>query len=201
MKRFVLPLLAVLLVATAAVAQQPAEARQAYPADPPVTPACSAVTTFTAGIADNFAQPADPTVLSPALQAYFQNNNLLATRSNFDTPGCDKHFGHSIRLNDCRECGVCGATLELRVKSCNTSLASNDAYYVGRAPFTGNNLIASGPVWSTGLPGPKTITVAIPPAKWQQLFCTPGTPAFIDVYIQDDTIVDSIKLTVTRPLP
>jgi hypothetical protein len=49
-----------------------------------------------------------------------------------------------------------------------------------------------------GDPNEKTLIINLPAAALNQVLCG-GHASFLDVYIQDDTIVDWMRLTVQHP--
>ena len=76
---------------------------------------------------------------------------------------------------------------------------SNDTILAGAAPFgTALRFIGSANIWSSDLPNPKPLGLAISPGGLtnlnQHLF--QNTPAYVDVIAQDDTNFDSATLTV-----
>ena len=180
-----------LLAATAVFAQEPA-AREAIPNPLPIAAACSVTVTDLEGVIDNFAQPPDPTTQSPALQAYLAS--VGGPQSQYDTTGCDKKFGGSWRLCTCE---TCGARLEVRVRRCGSSLDNNDGYHVGVAPFGPGRSAASGAVWQAGDPTEKTLVINL--TRDQLKVLCANKAQFLDLYIQDDTIVDWARLTIQQP--
>jgi hypothetical protein len=159
-------------------------------ADPPT--ACSTITVYTHGLMDAFAPPVDATTPSPALTTF-----LGAAISKYDTPGCDKHFGDSFPVGSCLKCKFCGGKVEIHVKPCGSGQPENDDYVIGSAPFTGTGLIASGRIWPAGVkPTEKILVVDLPADKLNRLFCNERRPPTLDVYVEDDTIVDWVRVTI-----
>jgi hypothetical protein len=183
--------------ATAADSTQ--EDRRAIPVngDCPLTP-------YAGGNQDSFNPPVESTTMSPGLQAYFISNGVTSTGitkpRQYDEEGQNKWFGQSFRIKCCK---VCRAELEIGVKNLG-GLASNDAIYVGRPPFTGANLIVGGhiwdntrPTWAGGTASPKTMTIPLSPAALNNyIFNSGGCNVPIDILVQDDTAVDYIKLKI-----
>jgi hypothetical protein len=185
-------ILVFLIFAGALTAAAQTERRIAFP-PPPVALKCSITTTDTEGVADNFGGGIDPTTLSPALTAYLNAN---PPRSQYDQPGCDKHFGESFKVCSCE---TCGGRLEIVVRRCGSNMDTNDGFVVGVAPFNAaTQRVAQGPVWAAGDPQTKTLFIPLPAAKLTEILCKNKTQ-WLDVYIQDDTIVDSMKLTILHP--
>jgi len=157
-------------------------------------PKCTITTTDVEGVADNFGGGIDLTSLSPALTAFLNAN---PPRSQYDQPGCDVHFGESFHLCTCE---TCGARLEIIVRKCGTpsTAQNNDGFVVGVAPFGAGQRVVDGLVWAPGDPATKTLIIPLPFAKLNQVLCGNHTD-WLDVYFQDDTIVDSMKLIVQHP--
>jgi hypothetical protein len=192
MKRLILVLFSVWATALGAQTTtiKPAEASIGVPSPPK----CSITLTDVEGIQDNFSGGIDATTLSPALTAYLAAN---PPKSQYDEPGCDKHFGESFPLCTCE---TCGARLEIRVRKCGTTvkLQDNDHWFVGIAPFTPGLRVADGVVWAPGDPQTKTLTIPLSAAQLTKVLCG-NKSQWLDVYIQDDTIVDSMKLVIQQP--
>ncbi|HEV8433211.1 MAG TPA: hypothetical protein VGR95_07350 [Thermoanaerobaculia bacterium] len=142
---------------------------------------------------DSFAPPDDPTTPSTALMAI-----LGASKSQYDTPGCNHHFGDTFTIPSCLRCNFCGAKVEIHLKPCGGSDPTNDNYTIGVAPFGSGGTIASGRLWPTGTPAETTLVINLDPVKLNQLLCKPHQPihAPLDVYLEDDVIVDWVRLTV-----
>ena len=145
---------------------------------------------YSTGTVDNFVVKENAT-LSPALQSFFVGK----PRREFDDGGIDRGFGQSFQLNCCK---ICAATLEVRIRNEQPGgLANNDGLTVGIAPF--NVKFASvGPLWtSSPTPLVKTVTVPLPPGALNNYIMNSAScPWWLDVYVQDDTAVDYVKLTV-----
>jgi len=155
-------------------------------------PRCSITLTDVEGIPDGFAGGNEPTSPSPALAGF-----LVAPTRQYDEGGCDKRFGESFRLCSCENCG---ATLTIQVRRCGSlnSAQLNDGWVVGIAPFTPGLRVADGLVWSAGDPQTKTLTIPLSAAQLTKVLCAKKSQ-WLDVYIQDDTIVDSMTLTILQP--
>jgi len=153
---------------------------------------CAVTTSILHGKMDSFAPPDDPTSPSAALLTF-----LGATRSQYDTPGCNRHFGDSFPIASCLQCKFCGGKVEIHLKPCNDSDPTNDDYVVGVAPFGAANTIASGRIWPTGTPAETTLVIDLPADKLNMLFCKgKKRPSTLDVYVEDDTIVDWVRVTI-----
>jgi hypothetical protein len=179
-------LLATLTLAPLALAQAPMR-------DGNVARKCSITTVYLKGVNDNFASPADPTHPSPALAAFIANLHPVG----YDVDQPNHAFGDSFRLCACE---TCSARLEIRVKkTSHADNPKNDDIYVGVAPFATGQRIVDGRIWTTDSPEPpKTLTYDLDPAKLSALLCHEREP-WLDVYIEDDTVVDWMRLTITHP--
>ena len=184
-----------------AVSNSTQEDRQAVPA----VPKCPNYSEYVGGKADNFTGGTETTQLSPALQAYFTSHGVTPTGTTkprqYDESGQDKWIGQSFSIKCCK---VCRAEVEIRVRDL-AGLSSNDALYVGRAPFTpSQNVLAAGhiwdasrPTWAGGTASPKTMTIPLSPAALNNyIFSSDGCNVPIDILVQDDTAVDYIKLKI-----
>jgi hypothetical protein len=65
------------------------------------------------------------------------------------------------------------------------------------APFGIGRTAANGNVWAPGDPATKTLTINLT-AQQLRVLCINHTND-LDVYIQDDTIVDWMRLTILQP--
>ena len=187
---------------------------------PPRPPVCPITTIYQGGVTDNFGGGPDPAVWSPALSTYLSNK----PNKRYDDPACDRWVGQSFLISKGCICeGICSAELEVIYKSCGSSLACNDSIQIGQAPF-GAGAIVSAQLYPPGCTttggggtGPATDTVAtearkaltpgttitkrfpIDVTKLKGLCAkSPGASFWLDVAIQDDTIVDSMKLIITH---
>jgi hypothetical protein len=152
---------------------------------------CPVTTSYLHGQMDAFAPPDDPTTPSAALLTF-----LGPTRSQYDTKGCNRHFGDSFPIAECLRCDFCGGKVEIHLKPCGGDNPSNDNYTIGIAPFGAANTIASGRIWPSGTPAETTLVVDLPASKLNALFCKRGAVRTLDVYVEDDTIVDWVRVTL-----
>lgn len=146
--------------------------------------------TIIAGIIDNFATPTDPTYKTPAFLAVFAGIPF----KDFDDKTNDRAVGQSFVLPKIKPCEgkVCTAQLEVRVCNNGTNVWKNDSLSVGTIQNGSLQAWAhSGYIWNaqTDKGKCKTITIPINVASLN------NNPT-LDVYIQDDTAVDYIKLTL-----
>lgn len=210
-------LMGLILVAVLGVSAQQVTSTIAPPR--PTPPVCPITTIYQGGVADNFGGGPDAAVWSPALTTFLSGK---ATKQ-YDDPACDKWLGQSFRIvKGCICEGICSATLEVTYKSCGSSLDCNDSIQIGQAPFGAGAIVNAQlypPGCTTGGGGtdPNTDTVAseqrkaltagtpvtksfrIDPGKLKELCAkTPGAFFWLDVAIQDDTIVDSMRLIITH---
>lgn len=143
--------------------------------------------------ADNFNPPGNPVTLSPTLANYLSSLNL--TPKGYDDNRFNKVFADSFKLRNCR---VCYATLEVRVKY-SGDLWNNDTITVGAAPFNSapGLLLSYGTIWTPPTPNPKTLSFTLPTAALNQyLSSTTTMPTFLDLITQDDSDVDQATLSV-----
>jgi hypothetical protein len=186
----------------------PGEEPPAQPA--PVAPPQCPTQQILAGVIDtppfSTANGAEPAAPSATLQAA-----TSGPVADFDGTVMNKRFIHTFRLPPCK-CLV-GAKLEFRAKAlgtCGPSSSINDSLTLGFSTIPGF------PRWSARLGGS-----ASPPALSTPDWCLPSlvrtfsldlaalppgtisllsamqTNKYLDVYIQDDTAVDYLKLTAT----
>lgn len=183
------------LLASAAIpgnAQAPPPPMEGAPAP------CGQTRTILIGDVDNFTAggPMAKPFISQALAAMFG----ARPRRPFDDIQGDKvpldiWFGASLPLGSCK---VCRASLEIRIRrNPGAGLTDNDAIYVGTAPFTGLNLIATVKPWLNDKSMVKIVTIDLT-SKLSQLNQLIFGVGLLDVLIQDDSSVDYIKLTVTQ---
>ena len=193
---------------------------------PPEVPRnpCGTVVVYELGKADNFALPTDPTSPSLALDALLQTGHP----KDYDAPECDRSFGDSFKLDPCVFCcGICSATLEITLRGCGSALECNDYIYVGQAPFRGSGgyvlwegyvnephcggTTPGGPVLPPDLESSQTRQtgrrpqqsvvvkkIELDPRKVAELICRREIDT-LDIHVQDDQIVDSVRLVITKP--
>lgn len=168
--------------------------RQAVP-----IPNCKNYSEYPGGTDDQFKLPPETPQLSPGLQSFFNSKGQKIR--NYDQGGSDIWFGQSFFIKCCK---VCRAELEIRVRS-EGGLASNDAIYIGRAPFTpSSNVLAAGhiwdntrPAWAGGTASPKVMNIPLSPAALNNwINSADGCNVPIDILVQDDTAVDYMKLKI-----
>jgi hypothetical protein len=160
------------------------------------------ISTFPAGLHDNFALPVDPTFRRPCLNTAYPG----ALWKNFDDTTINRFIGHSfVGL----PAGIVGAQLTVRMKPL-PDIPNNDDIYLGL------NTPCNPPSWAyssliNALPGAGG-TWTINPATifTLNLGNLPGggnlipklaADRFLDVLIQDDTAVDWMELQVTNCPP
>lgn len=178
------------------------------------------VTVFTAGVNDNFAMPTEPT--SPSSNFLGWLSSMNANLKDFDDPQWDRIVAHTFAgLPQ----GICEATLEIHLRAGASSLSYNDTIsltFIG----DDQNIPLIGPEhWSRRIGSDGTVPGVLPynwvsPAAFQtvdtiildlsNLPLAVGQPSsagnlisalnqhgFLDIYVQDDTDVDYMTLTVT----
>ena len=170
------------------------------------SPECAFETIRTGGVDDAFLLPADPVHRSPGLAAY------LATRNpkSYDDTTIDRHFGDSFKLDECLICeSMCAATLEIELQG-SGGLDCNDSLFVGEA---GGLAVYSQSIkpggcefqqvpsdtyafWRVGLLEESTVrTIDLDVGALQELVCNRGY-RWLDVIVQDDHAVDSMRLVI-----
>jgi len=165
---------------------------------------------YTAGINDNFALPFEQTSPSSDLlllmDPYGGGDRTLFPYRQFDDKHIDRVFGHTFTgLPE----DIQAATLEIRMFAGGSSLVSNDAIHL---ELTGINDASSswgmgltalfGQPWIGGSDQTFNLDLAnLPPDGQGDTNIIPFINAdqALDVYVQDDTAVDYMILTVTVP--
>jgi len=138
----------------------------------------------------------------------------------FGDTGGNQFFGHTFTGLNIPGKTIAGATLEIKVKAGRSSLSNNDSLHLKFYGASGSNLSAGwGTHFGSGNPNPGLL-----PQQWIIIFYPNGqtfnlnlgnltklgtppnagvsiinelnTHGFLDVLVQDDTTVESIKLTV-----
>lgn len=167
---------------------------------------------ITAGINDNFALPTELTSPSADLlllmDPYGGGNRTLFPHRQFDDKAVNRIFGHTFTgLPE----DIQAATLEIHLFAGGSSLVSNDAlaleytgintgnpssfWYMGLTALFGQS-------WSAGSDYTFILDLAnLPPDAQGDTNVIPFMNAdnALDVYVQDDTAVDYMILTVTVP--
>lgn len=173
-----------------AATTQTTDAQEAIAVPPPPFPQKCTITTV---------QTKTNATPSPQLQTML--SALHPAGYNVTQP--NHNFGDSFRVCACE---ICSAKLEIRVgQTTPRDLSGNDAYNIGIAPFSGPNgvTIANGTIWpSNNSAAPdQTITVNLNPQQLSRLLCdNKNNPQhYLDVYVQDDTVVKWTRLTTTHP--
>lgn len=172
----------------------------------PCTPCpCPAPTTicYDGGRDDALASPNDPAFPRPALLTWA--TNVGAPLAAFDEPASDRRFIHTFsNIPNC----ICSATLTIKMRA-NSSLATNDGIalqYNGTGvggTFTWGSAVQNLPgvsgTWTTG----NTATVTLDlcnlrnaDGTFTNLVDAIKATGHLDVTFQDDTTIDSMKLTV-----
>ncbi|MCH8172761.1 MAG: hypothetical protein IIA70_05555, partial [Proteobacteria bacterium] len=162
------------------------------------------LTVFTAGDQDGFnpGDAADQTSPSPALQAYMdQYNNGAFPNRQFDDQASNRVFGHTF--SDLPADITC-ATLEIGLKA-RPDIPSNDRIHLNLgagAPFAWTIKLTDIPgangTWENGQTAVTKFDLAdLPPSgSGDTIISSINAGNSLDVYIQDDTAVDYIVLTV-----
>ncbi len=160
-----------------------------------------------AGIADDYVAPTESATPSAGLAAYIASIPAWGTTLDFDEVDADRAFGHTFSNLPAR---ARDARLEIRMRPLN-SLADNDGLSIG---FNGSganplfkwgsairDLPEAGGAWTTN---PSTIfcidltqvPTADGPRNLLRELCEGGGPWSLDVFLQDDTAVDSMSLKI-----
>jgi hypothetical protein len=168
---------------------------------------CVFETIQTGGVDDAFTMPADAVHRSPAL------SNYLATRNpkDYDDTAIDHHFGDSLKLDACLICDqICSAKLEIELQG-SGGLDCNDSLFAGQAGgfavysdyiYPGGDCSGpSGPSsdvysqWKRSLTTSTSRTIDLDVKALQDLVCNLDYP-YLDVIVQDDHAVDSLRLVI-----
>lgn len=170
----------------------------------------SVTLTYTAGVNDNFAPPFEQTSPSDDLlllmDPYGGGDRTLFPHRQFDDKAINRVFGHTFTgLPE----NIQAATFEIHMFAGGSSLVSNDAIHLERTgvnnEFTswGLGLTALfGQPWIGGSDHTFVLDLAnLPPDTQGDTNIIPFMNAdnALDVYLQDDTAVDYMTLTVTVP--
>jgi hypothetical protein len=170
-------------------------------------PSCPFQTIQTGGVADAFVLPADTTHRSPGLVTFLSTRNP----KDYDDLTIDRHFGDSFKLDECLICdSLCSARVEIELQGTG-GLDCNDSIFIGEA---GGVALWSGPiyfggcffyddasfnqqynVWRLAQSPSTTRTIDLDVKALQDLVCNKQYP-WLDVVVQDDHGVDSIKLVL-----
>ena len=145
---------------------------------------------ITAGINDNLAPPFEPTFQSPNLALWISNNALNI--KHFDDPTLNRYVAHSFSLDDYRPCGarICRAQLLVRVCNNGNDIWTNDFLHVGTTDSSGVfTPFISQMIWSSPIEVNQCKTVIVPISPFTLIGL-----ANLDIAIQDDTIVDYMRL-------
>lgn len=167
---------------------------------------------ITAGINDNFTLPTELTSPSADLlllmDPYGGGNRIQFPHRQFDDKAINRIFGHTFTgLPE----DIQAATLEIHLFAGGSSLVSNDALALEYTGINKNNpssywymglTALFGQPWSAGSDHTFILDLAnLPPDAQGDTNIIPFMNAdnALDVYVQDDTAVDYMILTVTVP--
>jgi len=153
--------------------------------------------TLTDGIEDQFAQPSEPTYQGQGIQSLGSG-----PWAPFDYGSADRQFGHTMRQ---LPCNIVAATLTLSLKS-TSSLSSNDTIALGITNEIPRFRWARRVSDVLGLPWNQSGSTAVLTLDLAALpLASGGTVSVLnlmnangelDIYFQDDTSVDYIRLDV-----
>ncbi|HEX7830381.1 MAG TPA: hypothetical protein VF787_12035 [Thermoanaerobaculia bacterium] len=165
---------------------------------------CAFELTLTGGADDGFASPDDPTHRSPGL------SNFIVSRfpKDYDDMSINRHFGDSFKLDECMICNqICSATVEIEVQGTG-GLDCNDSLFIGQAggtPIYLQTIIPGGcdsvpatdvyEQWYAKTSSTSVQSISLDVKALQELVCDNNYP-WLDVVVQDDHGVDSIKLII-----
>lgn len=166
------------------------------------------VTVFTAGVNDNFALPTEPTSPSDDLlllmDTYGGGDRVRFPHRQFDDVNSNRFFGHTF--TDLPE-GICTATLEITMRfgGSNDGIALertgiNDAFSSWYLRLANLFNLDTGLWWNLGTDHTFILDLAnLPPDGNGDTNIIPFMNAdhALDVYVQDDSGVDYMILTVT----
>lgn len=147
--------------------------------------------TVLAGLIDGAAPPSEPAYKSPALLQGYPPNMYIY--EDFDDPMVNRLFGYSFMLNKLKPCDgkICRAVLHIRICNKDTDLWTNDRLYIGTVPMGGpiDPWVFYGQIWGSVNERNtcKDLYFNIhAPTLWNK--------PTLDVLVQDDSIVDYMKL-------
>lgn len=163
-----------------------------------------------AGVNDNFTLPFEQTSPSDDLlflmDPYGGGNRVMFPHRQFDDKAINRVFGHTF--TDLPG-NIQAATLEIRMFAGGSSLVSNDAIHLERTGINdafsswGMGLTALfGQPWIAGSDQTFNLDLANLPPDGQgdtSIISFMNADNALDVYVQDDTAVDYMTLTVTVP--
>lgn len=170
---------------------------------------CAYEIIHTGGISDGYTLPTEQRHPSPAV-AVFLHQLDKENKKDYDDTRPNLQFGDSFKLDTCTICDqLCGAKLVIEMQG-NDILACNDTMFVGK--FGGTALFngpinpalcvdgASYPVleyarWDEVIQDAVVRSIDLDVKKLQDLVCIEGYE-FLDVVVQDDHSVDSMRLII-----
>ena len=156
----------------------------------PVPVGCTRNASQTIETPDNFTPPGPVPYVSPALTSFLA---ALPSTQQFDENKVDAAFGASFRID---ADVVCSVQVDVGVRHGVAGGWTNDGITVGVAPFGSSNpSFYSAVIWQAKDPSSKVLSFNLP--AWQVSNYLNGTVPPIDVYLQDDTNVDFIKVSWT----
>ena len=164
---------------------------------------------YEAGRVDDYVQPVDPASPRPALKTFL--TNLGGTPADFDDYSGNNHFIHTFGN---LPSNIIAATLEIKMAAAGP-ISSNDALHLdfngtkfawGRYIGTGGSSSTSGAEgllptpWKFESEHTFTLDLAELPNEDGSITCLlPSLNAdrALDIYVQDDTMIDYARLTIT----
>ncbi|GBE18461.1 thrombospondin type 3 repeat protein [archaeon BMS3Abin16] len=160
--------------------------------------------TVIAGVSDNFNTSNGPELSSPSADLQIILNNYLSGTRDFDVLGNDRVFGHTFTG---LPPGIEAATLELHLRAGSSSLVSNDGISLelvgGTTPFAWSRRISqlpeAGGTWNSNQDTVFILNLAALPnadGSFTNILPNINMDQALDVYIQDDTAVDYMVLTL-----
>ncbi len=175
-----------------------AGAAWAQPCPVDCQPASRITICYEAGRPDAYAAPYDSTSRRPVFDA-FMLANYPGIIKQFDDPTENRVLGHTFQN---LPCGIIAATLQVEMRA-GASITNNDAIYLqymgGVSLAWGSpiaNLPGAGGTWNPGQSGVFTLNLASLPGGTNLLPVMNATHA-LDFLMQDDTAVESMRLTIT----
>jgi hypothetical protein len=156
---------------------------------------------YSGGDPDNFADSDDPAYPSPNLAAFMASAGGSVV--DYDGPMLDDRFGDSFNLQNGRS--VCYALIRLTIRCAGSSLCSTDGLSIGQMDAFTFHAIAGISDPDLFNPGPQTYSFTGVAGDGSGVgldglsMITGGpTPvdSILDIYLQDDAEIDSIRLWV-----
>ena len=169
--------------------------------NPPAVPAvvsgfsCNApnlTTIVLAGVQDAFAPPQDAATPGPEVATLLALYSIQPP-AQFDFNASNRPFGHTFTF--AANPGICGGELEVRMHAYIGS--DNDGFGLllnGTWGWSSNLAVLNGGTWSSGADRTWFFDLSCLPVTGASLIASMNTLQRLDLYTQDDTVVDYARL-------